>query len=264
VILRRIAPAFVGLLFWTAAVAGEAPHVPAGFTRDPGVKVAEVIDGDSLTLADGRTVRMVGIQAPKLAKGRVGFRDWPLSHEAEAALSDLAAGQSVTLLYGGARQDRSGRVLAQLERADGLWLEGELLQRGLARVYTFADNRTGATEMLRLEAEARAARRGIWDDPFYAVRKPEETLDHLDSFELVEGQIVDAARVRGTVFLNFGADWHKAFTVRLRPEAVALFQGAGLDPLTLKGETVRVRGYIRRDRDRAEMDVTHPEEIEKL
>ena len=70
--------------------------------------------------------------------------------------------------------------------------------------------------------------------------------------------------MRGTVFLNFGADWHKAFTVRLRPEAVALFQDAGVDPLTLKGQQVRVRGYLRRDRERAEMDLTHPEEIEKL
>ena len=186
-ILRRFAPALIGLLLWTAAFADDAPHIPAGFASDGSARVAEVIDGDSLTLADGRTVRMVGIQAPKLAKGRVGFVDWPLSHEAEAALHELAAGQSVTLLYGGARQDRSGRVLAQLQLADGLWLEGEMLRRGLARVYTFADNRTGAAEMLRLEADARAARLGIWNDPFYAVRKPDEALDHIDSFELVRG-----------------------------------------------------------------------------
>ena len=262
--LRRIYIALVGLLFCTAVLAAEAPSIPAGFTRDASAPVAQVIDGDSLVLADGRTVRMAGIQAPKLAKGRMGFQDWPFSHEAETALSELASGRLVTLLYGGARLDRSGRVLAQLERTDGLWLEGELLRRGLARVYTFVDNRTGAAEMLRLESEARAARLGIWGDPFYAVRTPEETLDHLDSFELVEGRIVDAARVRGTVFLNFGADWRRAFTVRLRPDAVAMFQAAGVDPLTLKGEKVRVRGYLRRDRDRAVMDVTHPEEIERL
>jgi hypothetical protein len=34
--------------------------------------------------------------------------------------------------------------------------------------------------------------------------------------------------------------------------------------MALKGEKVRVRGYLRRDRDRAVMDVTHPEEIERL
>jgi endonuclease YncB( thermonuclease family) len=206
---RSFAVALSGLVLWHGASAADAPSIPPGLAREASVLVTEVIDGDSLVLADGRTVRMVGIQAPKLAKGRAGFQDWPL----EAALRALTAGQSVTLLYGGARLDRSGRVLAQLERADGLWLEGELLRRGLARVYTFADNRTGTAEMLRLESEARAARLGIWADPFYAVRTPDETLDHLDSFELVEGRIVDAARVRGTVFLNFGADWHRAFTV---------------------------------------------------
>jgi len=155
-------------------------------------------------------------------------------------------------------------VLAHLTRADGLWLEGELLRQGLARVYTFPDNRRGAPAMLALEREARDARRGLWADPFYAVRTPADAPQHLGSFELVEGRVVEAARVRDTVFLNFGADWRKAFTVRLDAEAVDLCRAVGFDPLALKGTQVRVRGYIRRDRERALMDVSHPEAIERL
>ena len=40
-------------------------------------RVVEVIDGDTVVLEDGRQVRLVGIQAPKLALGRPGFRAWP-------------------------------------------------------------------------------------------------------------------------------------------------------------------------------------------
>ena len=44
-----------------------------------GATVAEVVDGDTLILADGTEVRLVGIQAPKLPLGRKGFRAQPLA-----------------------------------------------------------------------------------------------------------------------------------------------------------------------------------------
>lgn len=243
--------------------APRAPALPPGFAEGGTVAVAEVIDGDSLVLADGRTVRLLGIQAPKLPKGR-NFAPWPLAREAKDVLAELALGKSVTLRFGGAREDRYGRVLAQLERSDGLWLEGELLRRGLARVYTFADNRTAAAQLYAIERQARKARRGIWADPHYALRKPEEALRHVGGFEIVEGRIVSVARVSGNVFLNFGEDWHAAFTVRLDGKALRLFRAEGIDPASLQGKRVRVRGYVRRDHARAVIDVTHPEAIEPV
>jgi len=240
------------------------PSLPPGLEPGGSVMVQFVIDGDSLLLADGRTVRMVGIQAPKLPKGRLNFAEWPFAREAQTALSELIRGRNVTLHFGGTREDRYGRVLAQLTRDDGLWVQGELIRRGLARVYTFPDNRAAAAEMLAVEREARAERRGLWADAFFAIRDPEEAGRFAGNFELVEGKIVDGARTANAVFLNFGADWHTAFTLRLNSETLRLFRSEKVDPLAFIGSTVRVRGYIRRDRDRAIMDVTHPEEIERL
>ena len=245
------------------ALAAEST-LPTGLEPGGSAVVQSILDGDSLTLADGRTVRMVGIQAPKLPKGRPNFAEWPFAREAQAALSALVEGRTMTLSFGGTRQDRYGRVLAQLARDDGLWVQGELLRRGLARVYTFPDNRAAAAEMLALEREARADQRGLWADPFFAIRSPEEAARFTGEFELVEGKIVDGARRENAVFLNFGADWHTAFTLRLNSEALRLFRADRVDPLALVGSAVRVRGYIRRDRERAIMDVTHPEEIERL
>jgi micrococcal nuclease len=256
----------LALIFYFAvfpALAAE-PTLPPGLESGGSAVVQSVIDGDSLMVADGRTVRMVGIQAPKLPKGRPNFAEWPFARDAQAALSALVEGRSVTLHFDGTRQDRYGRVLAQLARDDGLWVQGELIRRGFARVYTFPDNRAAAAEMLALEREARAGHRGLWADPFFAIRSPEDAPRFAGDFELVEGKIVDGARTANAVFLNFGADWHTAFTLRLNREALRLFRSDGVDPLALIGATVRVRGYIRRDRDRAIMDITHPEEIERL
>lgn len=263
--MRRLSAVLALFLFVTPAwPAPLGPALPPGLEPGGDAVVAAVIDGDSLTLSDGRTVRLVGLQAPKLPKGRRDFSEWPLAREARSALERLLEGQTVMLYYGGAHADRYGRVLAHLVRADGLWIEGEMLREGMARVYTFPDNRAVAQPMLALEQEARAARRGVWADPFYAVRTPEEAVRYEGRYEIVEGRIVDAARTQSGVFLNFGADWHTAFTLRLRPDALKLFRAAGRDPLALNGKTVRVRGWIRRDRFRAVIDVTHPEEVEIL
>jgi endonuclease YncB( thermonuclease family) len=260
----RRAVACLLLVVGTVPAWAEGPSLPMVFEPGGSAVVESVIDGDSLTLADGRTVRMVGIQAPKLPKGRPNFAEWPFAREAEAALAELVQGRTVALDFGGTREDRYGRVLAQLVRDDGLWVEGELIRRGLARVYTFPDNRAGAAKMLALEREARGEKRGLWADPFFAIRTPEEAGRYIGDLQLVEGKIVDGAKTQNAVFLNFGADWHTAFTLRINSEALRLFRADKVDPLTLIGATVRVRGYIRRDRERAIMDVTHPEEIEKL
>ena len=89
--------------------------------------MVEVIDGDTLVLADGSEVRLVGIQAPKLPLGRADFVAQPLAEEAKAALAAMTLGRTVALSYGGQRIDRWGRRLAHLHDESGRWIQGELL-----------------------------------------------------------------------------------------------------------------------------------------
>jgi hypothetical protein len=137
------------------------------------------------------------------------------------------------------------------------------LLHNTARVHSYADNRALVGEMLAIEEEARQARRGLWRDPFYAVRRAEEAGRFVESFQPVEGTVVDIAQVKGQIFLNFAPDWHSAFTAHLPRDALPLFKEVRLDPLSLKGATVRLRGWVRFDA-RPMIDVTHPEQIELL
>ena len=52
------------------------------------------------------------------------------------------------------------------------------------------------------------------------------------------------AQVEGGAYLNFGPDWHTAFSVHLSREAQKLVRAAGLDPRSLAGVRLRVRGFI--------------------
>ncbi len=247
----------LGLLLQGGAWA-EADLTPGG----SGV-VAEVVDGDTLVLEDGTNVRLVGIMTPKLPLGRRGCPTEPLARDAKAALEDLTLGRRVTLSYGGRRTDRDGRALAHLHDEDGLWIQGELLRRGLARVYTFSDNTARSARMLALENETRQSGDGVWNHEYYRVLDIEETGAAIGSFQLVEGLVVDAAKVRGRAYLNFGPDYRSDFTITISPRDMRTFRRAGVDPTTLEGRRVRVRGWLQ-SLNGPMIEVTHPEQIEVL
>lgn len=241
--------------------------------------VASVIDGDTLVLEDGREVRLTGIQAPKLPLGRPNFDAWPLADEARDAVADLALGKRAMLRFGGARTDRHKRVLAQVfiarENGGFDWLQKEILGQGLARVYTFSDNRACGEELLEAERAARGKALGIWANDFYDIRDAADVpvlLERIGRFELVEGRVTSAALVRGRLYLNFGDDYREDFTVTVQERDVKLFGTeepwasflAGVEPADVRGlagRRVRVRGWLDRYNG-PEMEATHPEQIE--
>jgi len=254
--LSKFAALFL-LIVGGPAIAAEA-LISGGAAR-----VAEIVDGDTLVLDDGRHVRLVGIQAPKLPLGRPHVKSQPFADQARSALEELTLGRTIRLSYGGRRTDRYDRQLAHLHDEIGRWLQGDLLLRGLARVYSFRDNRTLVGDMLMLEREARIAGRGIWSHAFYRVRDTAETPRYLDSFQLVEGIVVDTAKVRGRTYLNFGEDWRSDFTVTISPKNKRRFREELFDLLALKGRRIRVRGWLYQ-RNGPMIDLTHPEQIEIL
>ena len=243
------------ILLVSVASAAHAKTAFPEFVPGEAIEVAEVRDGASLRLADGRELRLAGIEAPS------GKSAAAVAARAKAALAKLALRKPLELRYGEARTDRHGSVLAQLF-AGGRWVERELVRRGLARVHGSADVRRGLDLLLASEASARQARRGLWALASYAVRSADDAARYAGSFQIVEGTVVDAAAVAGNVYLNFGPDWHTAFSLRVGPAALKLCRAAGLDPLELKGHALRVRGFID-GRNRPLIEVSFPEQIEK-
>lgn len=235
----------------------------------PGGVVVEVTDGDTVVLNDGRKVRMIGTQAPKLPLGRDDIETWPLAPEAQKVLSDLVLNKTVRLGFGGEEIDRHERVLAHVfveTEAGEVWTQLFMVGAGLARVYSFPDNRQCLEPLFAAEAKARADRLGIWGNPYYSVRaadRPGELLDRVGHYELVEGRVLLADRSGSRIFLNFGRFWKEDFTAVIEAPALRLFETAGLDPLVLEGALVRIRGWVD-DRDGPRIEITHPEQIEVL
>jgi endonuclease YncB( thermonuclease family) len=211
--------------------------------------VAGVPAGDRLELADGRTVRLAVIRLPE---------------SPGATLAGLLAGQAVRLATSAAPVDRYGDLVAQVERADGTWLQGALLEQGLAEVETRPGEVLRAAEMLALERAARAGRRGLWADPAFAPRSAERVADAVGSFQIVQGRVLRVAPSGDYVYLNFGRNWRSDFTLRLRrAELDDRFERAGLDVLALAGRRIEVRGFVL-DAGGPLIELSHPEQLQVL
>lgn len=226
-------------------------------------RVASVVDGDTIRLESGTQIRLTGIQAPKLPLGRRGFKAWPLSQESKAALERLTLNRRVSLLYDGRRINRHGRLLAHLYNDKERWVQGEIISRGMARVYSFHDNRSRTADLLMLERKARAARRGIWRHRYYRILKSDETPGFIGTFQLVEGRVISAAVVRGRGYLNFGENWRTDFTISISPRSRRSFKRAGMKIKSYEGQNLRVRGWLK-SFNGPMIEATHPEQIEVL
>ena len=263
---REVSGGAIGIALFASLAAvlpAQARDLPA---RNPdavtAARIVGVIDGDTVRIDTGAEVRLTGIQAPKLPLGRPGFRAWPLAERAKAALTRLADGETARLVYRGRKVDRWGRLLAHVYIGE-TWLQREMVQTGMARVYTFADNRAGAAELYDAERAARAANAGIWALDWYRIRRPADLADSIGTFQIVEGTPLSTAVVHGRGFINFGTDWRTDFTISVPRSKMRLFRNVGAKMDRYKGRRLRVRGWLVK-RNGPMIAVTHPEQIEVL
>lgn len=119
-------------------------------------RVVNVADGDTLTVLDAaqrqHKVRLADIDAPE--KGQA------FGQRARESLAALCAGQPAEVEQAG--RDRYGRVVGRVTcaRVDA---NGEQVRRGMAWVY--GRYAPAGSPLYRLQAEAQAGRRGLWQDP---------------------------------------------------------------------------------------------------
>jgi endonuclease YncB( thermonuclease family) len=240
------------------AQSAEAPSADESGLSPPETReVAEVIDASSLRLADGDMLRLLAIDTPE--------SEPELSRAGRKTLVEAIARQPIALRYDAVRRDRYGRRLAHAFTADGLWLQAELVKKGLARVHGDSRNRCGLRKLMAFEAGARDRKSGLWRLPAFAVRAATDGGLHrlAGRFQIVEGKVVESAVVRGFGYLNFGPDHATDFTLVLDKPALAAAAAAGLDIAGLAGAQIRCRGWLEVF-DGPRIQVTYPEQIEAL
>ena len=158
---RLKARAAAGVLLAAILTAGcDAGTEPPGRLETDGERatVEWVNDGDTLTLVDGRTVRLVQVDAPELRSDCYG-------RNALRALIALAPKGTSVVLAGDPvldDRDRHGRLLRYVF-VQGRNVNVELVREGAASPYYFRNERGAyAEELDEAVGEARDHRAGYW------------------------------------------------------------------------------------------------------
>jgi endonuclease YncB( thermonuclease family) len=122
-------------------------------------RVTRVLDGDTIVLDNGETVRLIGVDAPEIHHPEIPVQRF--GEEAAEFLRRFAEGFECTLEYEpGDIRDQYGRLLAYVFIGDRL-ANAEMIRRGYAYAYTCFPFRR-QTEFIALEREARERQYGLW------------------------------------------------------------------------------------------------------
>ncbi len=252
--LLFLAGSFSAALFPSPAAADT--RCPASHI-DQQARVKSVHDGDTLTLKNGDKIRLIGINAPEVAR-----KSRPAEAFGNAARDylrqRLPRGAAIELQFGAEKKDRYGRTLAHVFLPGGENIQAALLQQGLASTLAIPPNTALASCYRRIEQQARCDGAGLWSDR-QAITESDQLTAGSSGFQRIKGRVERVEKNRQGVWLHLAGD----VTVGIRPDNLALFDTHALS--SLQGKTLLVRGWLNKSRySRFYIRVRHPLAIERL
>ena len=123
------------------------------------VTVAEVVDGDTIRLSDGRVIRYIGIDTPETKHPQQGIECF--GQAASQRNKELVVGKQVQLEKDTSETDRYGRLLRYV------WLEGhlvneQLIAEGYAVAISYPPDIKYQEQLRKAEEESRQKNLGLW------------------------------------------------------------------------------------------------------
>ncbi len=128
------------------------------------VAVNEVVDGDTFKMTfEGKpfTVRLLGVDTPETVHPFKPVEFY--GKQASDYLKNLLMGKQVRLNFDENKLDAYGRVLAYVY-SDDLFVNAEVVKQGYGYAYTRYPFQS-LTDFVAYQAEAKAAGRGLWENP---------------------------------------------------------------------------------------------------
>ncbi|MCX7995597.1 MAG: thermonuclease family protein [candidate division WOR-3 bacterium] len=234
-------------------------------------KVTEVIDGDTFKTEQGKTVRLLGINAPEL--------DEPGGDIAKEFLKTLILDKKVQLKKDVTEKDDYGRYLCYVY-LDGKFINEEMLRTGLAETKFYPPDTLYKKVMQEVEKIAIRNKKGLWSFPVFQIpdttgifikEKPsktiaQEVISYLDAnkyigkVKTVEGTVVLTNNTGKVCFLNFHKDWKRHFTAVIFASDFDKFPKNPEDYYL--NRKIRVTGLIKEYKGKPEIIVKSPSQIE--
>ncbi len=217
-------------------------------------RVTAVEDSRTLSLADGRKIRLAAIE-------------WAVPpDQARKILSDLLLDRQVALgAPSRGEPDRYGRIHAfPIVSGSETPIQYGLLARGIAVVSSRAIEETCLSALRAAEKPAREQGLGAFAKGGPAAQKSDDygqIREQTGRFAVVEGKVLSVREAGNTIYVNFGRRWSEDFTVTIAKRLQPAFISAGVEPKSLSGQVVRVRGFVE-ERGGPWIEATSPAQFE--
>jgi len=145
-----------------------------------------------------------------------------------------------------ARTDRWGRILCRAAMAGKEEsLQAHLVREGALRVRPRSSNHGFIAGLLKIEAAAREAGRGLWRlDAYRVLNANRGEGAPAGAFVIYVGTVKKAAAYKGRLYINFGADYREDVTATARTRAFRRWRTNAFDPEKAAGRLARFRGAL--------------------
>lgn len=236
-----------------AASFGVAQAVPCPSAGGEPVTVTKVEDRLELRLADGRLIRLAGLD-PAL-----DTPDHPDQAETtRVAFAALFDHQTMTAHIVSARPDRWGRItgLAFASGGPAASQSGGLataaVASGLGRYLAEPASSQCRDALIDAEAKARQAKLGLWADPYYAVLAVDDRkafAERSGTIVVAEGRLVAVQPGPYRTKLRLapgdrGSYGGHVLVATILPHTMKAFESRHVDLASLTGKTLRIRGLL--------------------
>ena len=222
-----------------------------------------MVDGDTLRLKDGRSVRLIGINTTEIR--RDGKPSEPLAEQARAIVQSMLGQEAkVGLQFGAERHDQYGRLLAHVYLVNGQSLEEHLLKAGLAAQIVVPPNSGNVACYHAAEQVARATQKGVWHE-YYRPLPVAEVTAEARGFRVISGKVLRVGQSKKSWWINFmprpkKGEQGKGVAVRISREDLKRFDVKQLRELP--GKTIIVRGWMYPYKKQQVMRLRHPANFE--
>lgn len=215
-------------------------------------QIKKIYDGDTLLLANGVKVRLLGINAPEVSK-RDKIADVG-GEEAKQWLIQKLQGTLIKLRYDVERKDKYGRVLAYVFTKNNKHINLQLVANGLATVSLYPPNLNYADQLISAQQQAESQKLGIWDMQAYAPKK----VTHFDfskhkGWQRISGQITHIKQARKYNYLYLSP----RFALKIARSSEPLFVNLN----RYLGKSIEARGWVKKNKQVYNLLIRHPSAI---
>ena len=205
------------------------------------IKLARITSiSDTYILTDGNGIDYI------LAALRFPAKNIANNKKTFQLLAELLLGKEVTIQIPDNASDRYGRLHVNIYDEKNIWINGQLIEQGLAILSGAPIAANKLKQLQALESHAEKNKLGHWRRGYFKTYSAHLYEGPLYEFAIIEGTVLQVKGVKQNIYLNFEDDWRQDFSIGIAKPLGKDFKSSGINLPDLEGKRIRVRGWVRK------------------